>query len=530
MNRKDRPKGANYAEKYDIHNHGKQPSKITATGSSSSNTNNNINNKSKKNIQSNANGNVGKINMYKEFNFDEVPDFDDDIPVASKQPKYKASDSRQTGNTDGYDDDDEDEWNQVSSHQQSNVQHYKNGSVIDYYDSRQPKDDEIIKYDEPKHVPSLKDECRYIDDESYNNNNTNYAYDSNNNNRQQPNHKINRGNGKRAQVINSPPYKIPELPISVQKKKARELIDVIQAESRIMTPASAPSNPSSFSRNNLGTSGTEGGGEDWSDDETSRYQDTPYNHHDDYDQCDDLENELMNLDFQFKAPKANKQQYNLAGGNMNQIKNSYITKPITKKQPPVALSNVPSLPYELSKMSSEASSNPKEKLYYSKQPREIEYKPYTLQQYKLIKPKDYVEISNIKPDLNTDELRAKRANLERIKEFGRNLRNFNQNILESQPKMPNGNEAHDLDVAKKQQESKRQRGLQFARNIPIPKVASTNANSSNNRGDSDDNAYMNITHEQYGMESKKAKRLEDLEAKYADSKRNVESIKKSIGI
>jgi hypothetical protein len=28
---------------------------------------------------------------------------------------------------------------------------------------------------------------------------------------------------------------------------------------------------------------------------------------------------------------------------------------------------------------------PKEKLYFSKEPREVEYKPYTLSQYKLIK-------------------------------------------------------------------------------------------------------------------------------------------------
>lgn len=39
------------------------------------------------------------------------------------------------------------------------------------------------------------------------------------------------------------------------------------------------------------------------------------------------------------------------------------------------------------------------KLFFSKAPRKVEYKPYTLEQYKLIKPKEYVEISNIKPGM-----------------------------------------------------------------------------------------------------------------------------------
>lgn len=39
-----------------------------------------------------------------------------------------------------------------------------------------------------------------------------------------------------------------------------------------------------------------------------------------------------------------------------------------------------------------------------------------------------MEISNLKPDLNTEELRAKRSNLERIKEFSRNLKNFNKQV------------------------------------------------------------------------------------------------------
>jgi competence protein ComGF len=40
----------------------------------------------------------------------------------------------------------------------------------------------------------------------------------------------------------------------------------------------------------------------------------------------------------------------------------------------------------------------KNSLYYSKEPRQIQYTPYTLGQYKQMNPKEYVEIvPHIKP-------------------------------------------------------------------------------------------------------------------------------------
>lgn len=62
----------------------------------------------------------------------------------------------------------------------------------------------------------------------------------------------------------------------------------------------------------------------------------------------------------------------------------------------------PSLPCEMRHappLPSAASSDftPAEQLYFSKQPRSVEYRPYTLEQYRMIKPKDYVEIANIRP-------------------------------------------------------------------------------------------------------------------------------------
>lgn len=113
-----------------------------------------------------------------------------------------------------------------------------------------------------------------------------------------------------------------------------------------------------------------------------------------------------------------------------------------------------------------------DRLFYTKQPRHVEFKPYTLQQYKMIKPKEYVELGKLKPDLNTDELIAKRKNLDRIKEFSKQLRQVNADMLTQQPKLPSASEQNDLQIARNKYESTRQRALEFAKNnVPKPKVA-----------------------------------------------------------
>lgn len=122
----------------------------------------------------------------------------------------------------------------------------------------------------------------------------------------------------------------------------------------------------------------------------------------------------------------------------------------------------------------------------------LDGRPYTLKQYHLIKPKEYVEISKIQPgkinllslsvprseltnnecqltaDLNTEELVAKRKNLERIKEFSKQLRVVNQDLIQQQRKLPPATEQIDIEKSKQKLNSKRQKALEFARNIPKP--------------------------------------------------------------
>ena len=261
------------------------------------------------------------------------------------------------------------------------------------------------------------------------------------------------------------------------------------------------------------------------------------------------------------APQQLSAQYSNVEGNINQGKRQFNLdnklaagrRSIDRgsHHPTPSVLDVPALPCETD--SSRAELSPKDKLAYSRQPREVEYKPYTLQQYKIIKPKEYVEICNLKPDLNTDELRAKRANLERIKEFSKNLKSFNEKMIESQSrKPPTFSEASAIEISKKKEDSSRERALQFAKNIPRPKIVQRAEEFEEIEA-----GYMRVSDEQFGMGRDKARlvlltrayhphllisiltrthaayssldrALMDLEAKYAESKRNVEAIKKAM--
>jgi len=149
--------------------------------------------------------------------------------------------------------------------------------------------------------------------------------------------------------------------------------------------------------------------------------------------------------------------------------------------------------------------------------------------------------------LNTDVLKAKRANAERIKEFSKGLMRYNQDMLHHQRKLPQSAEANDMEISKQKNMSKRERALQFAKNVPKPKVASS-GNGGNapggvkhcvdgdDQGDDEDWAGRGYDHDYVtssdttGMDYAAANRLDELEAKHEASKRQIEAIKRSLKI
>ncbi len=130
-------------------------------------------------------------------------------------------------------------------------------------------------------------------------------------------------------------------------------------------------------------------------------------------------------------------------------------------------------------------------------------------------------------DLYTDELVAKRANLDRIKEFSKNLKNFNQESLQQQRKLPAPMEKADMVISAKKQESGRQRALEFARNIPKPKVASSKSAGSDKYDGACDG--LNIGMEMGDDYAEDAK-LQELESKHVQKRAQIEAIRRQMGI
>ena len=90
-------------------------------------------------------------------------------------------------------------------------------------------------------------------------------------------------------------------------------------------------------------------------------------------------------------------------------------------------------------------------------PRRVpQYKPYTGKVENNMGALGYN-----KPDLNSDELIAKRQNKERIRMFSRNLKTVNRQIIGSQP---------EPDAPKPRELSGREKAKQYATQIPKPRI------------------------------------------------------------
>ena len=138
--------------------------------------------------------------------------------------------------------------------------------------------------------------------------------------------------------------------------------------------------------------------------------------------------------------------------------------------------------------------------------------------------------------MNTDILKAKRANAERIKDFSKQLQDFNKASLSEQRRLPQSSELSDVQVSKRRLESNRERAIQFSRGVPKPaiKLKNTNSNSTAERkgseeeeGDEDDNKDDD---DGWGLSSAKASKLRELQLKHLESKKNIDAMKRSMGM
>lgn len=135
--------------------------------------------------------------------------------------------------------------------------------------------------------------------------------------------------------------------------------------------------------------------------------------------------------------------------------------------------------------------------------------------------------------MNTEILKAKRANADRIKDFSKQLNNFNKINLSDQKKIPYSSEASGVEISRRKIESNRERAMQFAKQIPKPvnklKVDGIGRVEEDGTG-TGSGADLYLQSDEYGQSYEKATRLQELQAKHEDSRRNVQAIRKSMGM
>jgi hypothetical protein len=213
--------------------------------------------------------------------------------------------------------------------------------------------------------------------------------------------------------------------------------------------------------------------------------------------------------------------------------------------------DAPPLPFEARRAKAAANASQEnlpenEKLHYSKAPRKVEYKPYSLKDYKEIKHDTYVIVpAKLQPDLNSDVLVVKRANQQRIKEFSKQLKDFNRAEIRQHAAGKDGGEAGE----KGQALSKRDKALQYGKQVRSKVAANQEAEreaakqaqmiANKRRVDpfSEDDWAGNQTNydddyvqapDPTGQAYEKARQIEELDSKHNDAKRQIDAIKRAL--
>jgi len=158
----------------------------------------------------------------------------------------------------------------------------------------------------------------------------------------------------------------------------------------------------------------------------------------------------------------------------------------------------------------------KDKLFYSKKPREVQYEPKKYDDYQ----KKYVgqiekQSKSLGPDLENEELQKKKMKSAQIEAYSKKLREMNKEKIENQKKLDPRPKAKEL--------SKRQRAMEFAQSVPKPKVVEKT------KFDSDASTIdgYQVDPEEFAAVDAEAE-LYDRWTKHMEHKRQVENIKKHL--
>jgi len=114
---------------------------------------------------------------------------------------------------------------------------------------------------------------------------------------------------------------------------------------------------------------------------------------------------------------------------------------------------------------------PVEQLFYSKKPREVDYTPATVEEYRQkYVSKEYGQLGSLGPDLDDEKLLMKKAMQEKVKQFSKELHRVNKARGAHAPPAPKPEPSKPDPRA-----NARAKALEFARNVPKPKVDAKSA-------------------------------------------------------
>ncbi len=146
------------------------------------------------------------------------------------------------------------------------------------------------------------------------------------------------------------------------------------------------------------------------------------------------------------------------------------------------------------------------------------------------------KIEHCNSDLNTEELKAKRANADRIKEFSKKLDSYNKEQIKSTRREDDGDTGTRLNKA--EVKSSREKALEFAKNVPKPKLRPRELVAQEPKA-SEDNGYGSIEEENCVWNDDGlgefadligGSRLQELQTKHGENRKKADAIKRSLGL
>lgn len=114
----------------------------------------------------------------------------------------------------------------------------------------------------------------------------------------------------------------------------------------------------------------------------------------------------------------------------------------------------------------------KEQLYFSKQPREVYFKPHGLTDYRRLKEEmTNLKMGNLGPDLQSSEYLAKKEQKDKMKQYSKNVRTFhNTKGLPAGPGKMKEDSSNTVVAEKRAAAEKREKVKVYASQIPKPRT------------------------------------------------------------